>query len=434
MGRDYVAETPRRPLRPAGPARRQGRRPHLRRGQRRRRASARLWRRHRLRLVPDHALHLAGRGLHAPLPEAPRRAGDRQGPLRDHPGRGRDRLDRHRHRRRLERRARLHRHLRPRHLADEGVHRPRLFRRDPGGDLRRPARRPLHRHADPHAAVRHRSPRLRQPRRHQARPAAARRTRGVLRDGAPLAFDLADRLQTPVFVMLDLDIGMNEWLCEPFEWDDSRTLRPRQGDELRGPGGRPASSAATSTSTATASPTAPIPACTPPSGGFFTRGTSRNRYARYSRGGRRLRRQHAAAAAQVRHRQDAGAAAGRSRPRQADPRTGVIYFGSTTAGHGRGPGGAGGARASTSTPCACAPSRSPTRSLDFIAAHDQVFVVEQNRDAPAAHAAGQRGRHRPGAAHPDPALRRHAHHRPLHRRRDRRSAWRAQRRPAEAAE
>ena len=28
------------------------------------------------------------------------------------------------------------------------------------------------------------------------------------------AFDLADRLQTPVFVMLDLDIGMNEWLCE----------------------------------------------------------------------------------------------------------------------------------------------------------------------------------------------------------------------------
>ncbi len=28
-----------------------------------------------------------------------------------------------------------------------------------------------------------------------------------------LAFDLADRLQTPVFVMLDLDIGMNEWLC-----------------------------------------------------------------------------------------------------------------------------------------------------------------------------------------------------------------------------
>ncbi|MEQ8492853.1 MAG: 2-oxoacid:acceptor oxidoreductase family protein, partial [Gammaproteobacteria bacterium] len=36
------------------------------------------------------------------------------------------------------------------------------------------------------------------------------------------AFDLADRLQTPVFVMLDLDIGMNERLCRPLEWDDGR--------------------------------------------------------------------------------------------------------------------------------------------------------------------------------------------------------------------
>src|SRR6186997_2926903 len=39
-----------------------------------------------------------------------------------------------------------------------------------------------------------------------------------------LAFDLADRLQTPVFVMLDLDIGMQDWLCEPLMWDDSRRL------------------------------------------------------------------------------------------------------------------------------------------------------------------------------------------------------------------
>ncbi len=37
------------------------------------------------------------------------------------------------------------------------------------------------------------------------------------------ALDLADRLQTPVFVMTDLDIGMNERLCEPLAWDDSRT-------------------------------------------------------------------------------------------------------------------------------------------------------------------------------------------------------------------
>ena len=49
-----------------------------------------------------------------------------------------------------------------------------------------------------------------------------------------LAFDLADRLQTPIFVMLDLDIGMNQRLCEPFAWDDSAPLRSRQGDDARG--------------------------------------------------------------------------------------------------------------------------------------------------------------------------------------------------------
>ena len=38
------------------------------------------------------------------------------------------------------------------------------------------------------------------------------------------AFDLADRLQTPIFVMLDLDIGMQDWLTEPFAWDDARAL------------------------------------------------------------------------------------------------------------------------------------------------------------------------------------------------------------------
>ncbi|MCX7151876.1 MAG: 2-oxoacid:acceptor oxidoreductase family protein, partial [Proteobacteria bacterium] len=37
---------------------------------------------------------------------------------------------------------------------------------------------------------------------------------------AAQCLDLADRLQTPVFLMTDLDIGMNQRLSEPFEWDD----------------------------------------------------------------------------------------------------------------------------------------------------------------------------------------------------------------------
>jgi 2-oxoglutarate ferredoxin oxidoreductase subunit alpha len=34
------------------------------------------------------------------------------------------------------------------------------------------------------------------------------------------AFDLAERLQTPIFVLSDLDIGMNDWMCPAFQWDD----------------------------------------------------------------------------------------------------------------------------------------------------------------------------------------------------------------------
>ena len=35
------------------------------------------------------------------------------------------------------------------------------------------------------------------------------------------AFDLAERLQTPVMVMSDLDIGMNDWMCPDLKWDDN---------------------------------------------------------------------------------------------------------------------------------------------------------------------------------------------------------------------
>jgi 2-oxoglutarate ferredoxin oxidoreductase subunit alpha len=37
---------------------------------------------------------------------------------------------------------------------------------------------------------------------------------------SPEAFDLAERLQTPVMVLTDLDIGMNDWMVPAFEWDD----------------------------------------------------------------------------------------------------------------------------------------------------------------------------------------------------------------------
>src|SRR5580698_7851250 len=44
------------------------------------------------------------------------------------------------------------------------------------------------------------------------------------------AFDIAERLQTPVFVLSDLDIGMNDWMCPDLKWDDA--FRPDRGKVL----------------------------------------------------------------------------------------------------------------------------------------------------------------------------------------------------------
>ena len=58
------------------------------------------------------------------------------------------------------------------------------------------------------------------------------------------AFDLADRLQTPIIVLSDLDLGMNDHLCEPLDWDDSRiydrgkVLSAEDLDKLREKWGR----------------------------------------------------------------------------------------------------------------------------------------------------------------------------------------------------
>ncbi len=56
---------------------------------------------------------------------------------------------------------------------------------------------------------------------------------------AAAAFDLAERYQTPVFVLSDLDIGMNDWMVPKLAWDDSyrpdrgKVLTPEQLDEVK---------------------------------------------------------------------------------------------------------------------------------------------------------------------------------------------------------
>jgi len=192
------------------------------------------------------------------------------------------------------------------------------------------------------------------------------------------ALDLADRLQTPVFVMTDLDIGMNEWLCEPFAWDDGRRMdrgKVMTAEELEagkdfgrykdvdGDG----------------IPFRTYPGTHATRGAYFTRGTSKDAYARYTEEGavyvdnmQRLLRKFATAATLV-------PAAIQRRAKQAT-RFGLIHYGSTApamqealeALEGQGlhldalrvrgfPFG--------------------DEVIEFVERHDTVFVVEQNRDA-----------------------------------------------------
>ena len=192
------------------------------------------------------------------------------------------------------------------------------------------------------------------------------------------AFDLADRLQTPVFVMLELDIGMNERLCDPLEWDDSRRFDRgkvmthemlERGDEF----GRYLDVDVDGI------PYRTYPGTHPEHGSYFTRGTTKDRYAKYSEAGpdyvdnmqRLLRKFETAKSLVPEPIADTGTH---------ESQFGVIFFGSTAPAMYE------------------AIDALEVRGLDvdalrirafpfsdavteFILEHDQVFVVEQNRDA-----------------------------------------------------
>jgi len=192
-----------------------------------------------------------------------------------------------------------------------------------------------------------------------------------------LAFDLADRLQTPVFVMLDLDIGMNQWLCRPFAWDDSRlydrgkVMTAADLDagkdfgrylDVDGDG----------------IPYRTYPGTHPTRGSFFTRGSTRDRYARYTEDGgayidnmERLLRKFETAKNLVPQ--------PLRRNARMPARYGVIYYGSTHP-----------AMTEAIEGLAAAGNHLDTLRVrafpfsdevaEFVTSHDLVFVVEQNRD------------------------------------------------------
>ena len=192
-----------------------------------------------------------------------------------------------------------------------------------------------------------------------------------------LAFDLADRLQTPIFVMLDLEIGMNDRLTKPFEWDDSRKLdrgKVMTAEDLEA--GKLFGRYLDVDGDGIAYRT--LPGTHPTKGAFFTRGTSKDRMAKYSEEGpdyqenmERLLKKHRTARTLVPP----------AIERKADKPTslGAIYFGSTSP-------------AINEADAMLADQGIHVDLLRlrgfpfgeeveaFIEAHDMVFVVEQNRD------------------------------------------------------
>src|SRR5881275_1351713 len=98
------------------------------------------------------------------------------------------------------------------------------------------------------------------------------------------AFDLADRLQTPILVMLDLDIGMNHRLSRPLAWDDARRfdrgkVMSAEDLEVGKDFGRYLDVDGDGI------PYRTYPGTHPTRGSFFTRGSTRDRYARYTEEG-----------------------------------------------------------------------------------------------------------------------------------------------------
>ncbi len=191
------------------------------------------------------------------------------------------------------------------------------------------------------------------------------------------ALDFADRLQTPVFVMSDLDIGMNQRLCEPFAWDDARVhdrgkVMSAQRLEDGADFGR------YKDVDGDGIPWRTWPGTHPTKGAYFTRGTSRDLYARYSERGadylynmERLLRKFDTAKALLPQPIE--------RRASVPTRFGAIHFGSTAPAMDEAIVAleAGGLHLDTlrlrAFPFADAIG-------EFIAAHERVFVVEQNRD------------------------------------------------------
>ncbi len=197
------------------------------------------------------------------------------------------------------------------------------------------------------------------------------------------AFNLAERLQTPVIVMSDLDIGMNDWVCDPFSWDDAKVhdrgkvLTAEELESFKDRRGQPWGRYLDIDGDGI--PYRTLPGTHPDMGAFFTRGTSHDEYARYTEDGTT----HARMIDRIRRKFETTGAALVPKPEitTRDPKSkiGVIYFGATRPGvlEGLDELETQGFKLNAMRLRAF-PFNDDVKA--FCAAHDKVFVVEQNRD------------------------------------------------------
>jgi 2-oxoglutarate/2-oxoacid ferredoxin oxidoreductase subunit alpha len=95
------------------------------------------------------------------------------------------------------------------------------------------------------------------------------------------AFDVAEQLQTPVFVLSDLDMGMNQWMSKPFQYPDTpmqrgKVLWDKDIEELKGNWGRYLDKDGDGI------PYRTVPGNKHPMSSYFTRGTGHDENARYT--------------------------------------------------------------------------------------------------------------------------------------------------------
>ncbi len=195
---------------------------------------------------------------------------------------------------------------------------------------------------------------------------------------AATALDLADRLQTPIFVMTDLDIGMNQRLCKPFDWDDKRMfdrgkIMSYEDLEAGKKFGRYLDVDGDGI------PFRTYPGTHPTKGAYFTRGTSRDRFAKYSEAGD----DYVDNMSRLLHKFETAKEIVPQPVFQSAPqktKLGVIYYGSTSPAMYEAMESLEADRVHVDT-LRIRAFPFGRAVVDFIAAHDRIFVVEQNRDA-----------------------------------------------------